>query len=110
MAACQTARHDTHVFTDALWSEAHDLATGEVADSYTLIIADAAMRVYDRMPAILSTGAARAWMEPGPLPAELLAPFPAEEMTAWRVDDDAKSSRIEPRPGMAGPVAGLTFR
>ena len=41
---------------------------------------------------------------PGPLPAELLAPYPAEEMTAWRVADDAKNSRIEPHPGMAEPV------
>ena len=26
-------------------------------------------------------------------------------MTAWRVADDAKNSRIEPHPGMAEPVA-----
>ena len=34
-----------------------------------------------------------------------LVPYPAEEMTAWRVADDAKNSRIEPHPGMAEPVA-----
>jgi hypothetical protein len=45
------------------------------------------------------------WLEPGPLPADLLVPYPAEEMQAWRVSDDAKSSRIEPHPGMAEPVA-----
>ena len=56
------------------------------------------MRVHDRMPVILATDAARRWIEPGPLPAELLAPYPAEEMTAWRVSDDAKNSRIEPHP------------
>ena len=66
-----------------LWSDAPDPATGEVADSYTVIITDAnaAMRVHDRMPAILATDAARRWIEPGPLPAELLVPYPAEEMT-----------------------------
>ena len=53
---------------------------------------------------ILATDAARRWIEPGPLPAELLVPYPAEEMTAWRVADDAKNSRIEPHPGMAEPV------
>ena len=81
-------------------------ATGEIADSYTLIISDAnaAMRVHDRMPAILGTEAARRWLEPGPLPAELLVPHPAEEMQAWRVSDAAKSSRIEPHPGMAEPI------
>jgi putative SOS response-associated peptidase YedK len=67
--------------------------------------ANAVMRVHDRMPAILGTAAAREWLEPGPLPAELLVPYPAEEMQAWRVSDDAKSSRIEPHPGMAEAVA-----
>ena len=38
------------------------------------------------------------------VPAELLVPYPAEEMTAWRVADDAKNSRIEPHPGMTEPV------
>ena len=66
--------------------------------------ANAAMRVHDRMPAILGTEAARRWLEPGPLPAELLVPHPAEAMRAWRVSD-AKNSRIEPHPGMVEPVA-----
>ena len=63
------------------------------------------MRVHDRMPVILATEAARRWVEPGPLPADLLVPYPAEAMTAWRVGDDAKNSRIEPHAGMAEPVA-----
>jgi putative SOS response-associated peptidase YedK len=90
-----------------LWSDAPDPATGEVADSYTVVIgeANAAMRVHDRMPAILAPDAARAWLEPGPLRPGLLAPYPAEAMAAWRVGDDAKSSRVEPHAGMAEPVA-----
>ena len=74
-------------FMAGLWSDAPDPATGEVADSYTVIITDAnaVMRVHDRMPVILATDAARRWIEPGPLPAELLVPYPAEEMKAWRV-------------------------
>ena len=93
-------------FMAGLWAEAHDPATGEVADTYTVIITDAnaAMRVHDRMPVILATDAARRWVEPGPLPAELLAPYPAEAMAAWRVGDDAKNSRIEPHAGMAEAV------
>ena len=96
-------------FMAGLWSEVHDPATGEVADTYTLIITDAnaTMRVHDRMPVILATDAARRWVEPGPLPAELLVPYPAEEMTAWRVADDAKNSRIEPHAGMAEPVQAV---
>ena len=93
-------------FMAGLWAEAHDPSTGEVADTYTLIITDAnaTMRVHDRMPVILATDAARRWIEPGPLLAELLVPYPAEEMAAWRVADDAKNSRIEPHPGMVEPV------
>ena len=83
--------------------------TGEVADTYTVIITDlnAAMRVHDRMPVILATDAARRWVEPRPLPAELLVPYPTEEMTAWRIGDAAKNSRIEPHAGMAEPVPEL---
>ena len=42
-------------FMAGLWSERPDPATGEVGDTYTLIITDAnaAMRVHDRMPVIL---------------------------------------------------------
>ena len=57
------------------------------------------------MPAILGTDAERRWLAPGPLPAELLVPYPADEMQAWRVSDDAKSSRVEPHAGMAEAVA-----
>ena len=48
-------------FLAGLWSEVADAATGEVADSYTMVIGDAnaAMRVHDRMPVILATDAAR---------------------------------------------------
>ena len=81
-------------FMAGLWAKAHEPTTGEVADTYTVIITDAnsIMRVHDRMPAILDTEAARAWLEPAPLPAELLVPFPAEQMTAWRVANDAKTA------------------
>ena len=45
-------------FMAGLWAEAPDPATGEVADTYTLIITDAnaTMRVHDRMPVILAIG------------------------------------------------------
>ena len=49
--------------------------------------------------------AARRWLEPGPLPAELLVPYPAEAMTSWRVADEAKYSRIEPHPRLAEAVS-----
>jgi putative SOS response-associated peptidase YedK len=53
-------------FMAGLSAEATDAATGEVADTYTLIITDAnaIMRVHDRMPVILATDAARRWLDP----------------------------------------------
>ena len=91
-----------------LWAEAHDPATARSRITYTVIIteANAIMCVHDRMPVILATDEARRWIEPGPLPAELLVPYPAAEMVAWRVGDAAKNSRIEPHPGMAAAVPG----
>ena len=59
------------------------------------------MRMHHRMPANLGTDAARRWLKPGPLPAELLAPYPADEMRAWRFSDVATNSTSEPHPGMA---------
>src|SRR6476620_6612423 len=68
-----STRDDRPFFVAGLWSDAPDPSTGGITDSYTMVIGDAnaAMRVHDRMPAILGTDAARRWLEPGPLPAEL---------------------------------------
>lgn len=87
-----------------------DPKTGDPLESYTVLIGDAngAMRVHNRMPVMLQARAARTWIEPGPLPFELLQPYPADEMTAWRVIDNAKNSRITPRPAMAAPVEEAT--
>ena len=55
------------------------------------------MKGSDQMPA-------RRWLESGPLSADFLVPYPAEEMPAYRVSDDAKSRGIEPHAGMAEAV------
>lgn len=100
-------RDDRPFFVAGLWSNAPDPETGEALESYTMVIgeANAVMRVHDRMPAILDANGAREWLDPGPLPAELLVPYQPEAMQAWRVSDDAKNSRIEPHPGMAEAAA-----
>ncbi|WGF90963.1 SOS response-associated peptidase [Marinivivus vitaminiproducens] len=93
-------------FIAGLWSDALDPKSGEHIDSYTVLIgeANAAMRVHDRMPVMLQGRAARTWIEPGPLPFEVLQPYPAEAMTAWRVIDEAKNSHLTPTPEMSAPV------
>jgi SOS response associated peptidase (SRAP) len=89
-----------------LWSDAPDPATGEAGDSYALVIgeANAAMRVHDRMPAILPNAAAREWLEPGPLRPGLRAPPPR------RADDRlaGRRRRLE-LPAIASAPAS-TFR
>jgi SOS response associated peptidase (SRAP) len=98
-----------------LWSDAPGPATGEVADSYTLVIgeANAAMRVHDRMPVVLPNAAAREWPEPGPPRPGPLAPYLAEGMAGWWVGEDAKNagfhrrrraSRSRPSQSVARPT------
>ena len=62
--------------SSTVYGRTHRTLAGEIADSYTMVIGDAnaAMRVHDRMPANLGTDVDRQWLEPGPLPAELLMP------------------------------------
>ena len=95
-------------FMAGLWAEAHDPATGEVADTYTVIISDAnaAMRVHDRMPVILAPDAARRWIEPGPLPAELLVPVPGrgDDWLAGRRRRQEQPDRAAPGHGGASGV------
>jgi putative SOS response-associated peptidase YedK len=88
-----------------LWSDAPDPATGEVSDRDMVIITDAnaAIRVHDRMPVILSAAAAREWIGPGPLPAELLAPFPAEAMPGG-------GSAMTPRTAGSSPIPARRSR
>jgi putative SOS response-associated peptidase YedK len=45
--------------------------------------------LHNRIPVILQPKDYDRWLRPGgpePLPVDLLRPFPAEDMTAWKVD------------------------
>jgi putative SOS response-associated peptidase YedK len=63
------------------------------------------IRKHDRMPVMLEDDDLMAWLEPGPVPTAILKPYPAERMTAWRVMDEARNSRIPDHPGMVEPIA-----
>ncbi|HNA95033.1 MAG TPA: SOS response-associated peptidase family protein, partial [Saprospiraceae bacterium] len=75
-----------------LWSKWKD-PDGQTLKTFT-VITQAANRlmkdIHDRMPAILTQEAERLWTDPD-LSAkdalQLLVPFPAEEMQAYRVSD-----------------------
>lgn len=74
-----------------LWDTWKDKATGQSLDTYTVITTDPnelMEPLHNRMPVILHKGDYERWLapdEPTQLPTDLLRPFPAEEMKAWKV-------------------------
>jgi putative SOS response-associated peptidase YedK len=79
-----------------LWETWKDKVTGETRETYTIITTDPndimqpgnGPPIHDRMPVILHPKDYERWMapaDPAQLPLDLLRPYPAEEMTAWKV-------------------------
>ena len=74
-----------------LWEAWKDKVTRQVLETYTIITADPnelMEPIHDRMPVIVAAKDYGRWLEPGDptrLPVDLLRPYPAEEMTAWKV-------------------------
>jgi hypothetical protein len=66
-------------------------ATGQPLETYTIITTDPnelLEPIHNRMPVILSPQDYSRWLDPGEpsqLPIDLLRPYPAEEMRAWKV-------------------------
>ena len=61
--------------------------------------------IHNRMPVILAPKDYERWLaptDPSHLPVDLLRPFPAEEMTAWKVGKDVGNVRNN-RPGLVQP-------
>lgn len=75
-----------------LWETWHDKTTGEKLRTYSIITTDPnelMVPIHDRMPVILARKDYERWMadsDAAHLPLDLLRPYPAEEMKAWRVD------------------------
>ena len=109
------ALKDESLFAFAgLWETWRDKATGQSAtgpgvtspgapgvplETYTIITTDPnelTERIHTRMPVILRQRDYARWLEPGEpshLPVDLLRPFPADEMKAWRVGADVGNVR-----------------
>jgi putative SOS response-associated peptidase YedK len=88
------ALQDDSLFAFAgLWDTWKDKATSQAIDTYTVITTDpneliSRMSIHDRMPVIVHRRDYEKWLapaEPSQLPIDLLRPFPAEEMKAWKV-------------------------
>jgi putative SOS response-associated peptidase YedK len=83
---------DGNLFAFAgLWDRWKDKATGQPMETYTIITTDPnelLEPIHNRMPVILSPQDYSRWLDPGEpsqLPIDLLRPYPAEEMRAWKV-------------------------
>lgn len=74
-----------------LWEKWKDKATGQVLRTYTILTTDPnelMEPIHNRMPLILHRREYERWMapaEPSHLPLDLLRPYSAEEMKAWKV-------------------------
>jgi putative SOS response-associated peptidase YedK len=62
--------------------------------------------IHNRMPVILAPKDYERWLEPGEpshLPVDLLKPYPAENMKAWKVKRDVGNVRNN-RPELVEPI------
>ena len=83
---------DGNLFAFAgLWDRWKDKAKGQPLETYTIITTDPnelLEPIHNRMPVILSPQNYSRWLDPGEpsqLPIDLLRPYPAKEMRAWKV-------------------------
>lgn len=108
---------DGDVFAFAgLWERWKDKSTGQALETYTIITTDpneVLEPLHDRMPVILSPRDYDRWLDPGDpsqLPTDLLRPYPADEMKAWKVHSDignAKNNSPELRLPVSSGSADL---
>jgi putative SOS response-associated peptidase YedK len=74
-----------------LWESWKNKESGERLNTYTIMTTDSNQLVepiHNRMPVILSKRDYERWMapaDPAHLPVDLLKPYPAEEMKAWKI-------------------------
>jgi putative SOS response-associated peptidase YedK len=74
-----------------LWEKWKDKTTGQVLRTYTILTTDPnelMEPIHNRMPVIIPPKEYERWMastDPEHLPVDLLRPYPAAEMKAWKV-------------------------
>ncbi len=100
-----------------LWERWKDPTTHEWLETFTIITTDAnevVAPLHNRMPVMLARKDYARWLDPAePPPLDLLRPFPAELMTAWKVDQAVGNVRndtaqlLEAQPE-APPEDGLS--
>lgn len=94
-----------------LWERWKDKANGLPLETYTILTTDpneVVERIHNRMPVILDPKDYSRWLEPGAashLPVDLLRPYPAEKMTAWKVDAAVGNVRNDDS-SLIAPISG----
>jgi putative SOS response-associated peptidase YedK len=104
------ALQDGSLFAFAgLWEAWKDKENGKAIETYTVVTTDPnelMEPIHNRMPVILHRKDYERWLtvaDPAQLPVDLLRPYPAEEMNAWRVSSDVGNVRNN-SPGLIVPL------
>ena len=92
-----------------LWDTWKDKASGEELQTYTILTTNPnklLKPIHNRMPVIVAPKDYSRWMasaDTAQLPVDLLTPYPAEEMKAWKVSRAVGNVRNN-SPGLIEPV------
>jgi putative SOS response-associated peptidase YedK len=92
-----------------LWESWKDKATGLRLNTYTIVTTDPnelMEPLHNRMPVILAPKDCERWLapaDPAHLPVDLLKPFDAEQMAAWKVSKAVGNVKNN-EPGLVLPV------
>lgn len=92
-----------------LWETWKDKANDRVLETYTVLTTDPnelMEPIHNRMPVILAPKDYQRWLEPGEpahLPVDLLRPYPADEMKAWKVSSAVGNVRNN-APELIAPI------
>lgn len=104
------AMRDDSLFAFAgLWERWKDKAKEQVLETYTVLTTDPnelLEPIHNRMPVILAPQDYQRWLESGEgthLPIDLLRPYPAEEMKAWKIGSAVGNVRNN-EPGLIVPI------
>jgi len=106
------AMKDGSIFAFAgIWERWKDRSNGEVLETYSIITTDpneliSHPSIHDRMPVILKPSDYSRWLDPGDPdrpPIDLLKPFDAELMRAWKVGPDVGNVKND-RPDLCEPI------
>ena len=103
------ARDDAMFAFAGLWEAWKGSATGHKLRTYTILTTDPnelVEPIHNRMPVILRRQDYERWLaptDPAHLPFDLLRPFPADEMKAWRVGGAVGNTRNND-PGLLEPL------